>query len=101
MFDAMTQASTYDMKNPCFMTNCQGQIECPGIYQTDVLLSKAQAWIDTSVKAGKPFFAYINPTAPHNDNSGKGWAPPPPPTRHEHLYPGVSIACAVLTNRRE
>ena len=36
--------------------------------------------------AEKPFFMYVTPTAPHVDNSGKGWQPPPPAARHENLY---------------
>lgn len=46
-----------------------------------------------AVAQGKPFFAMVTPTAPHIDNSGRGWAPPYPATRHEGLFPGVRLPC--------
>jgi arylsulfatase A-like enzyme len=51
-----------------------------GAYSTDVLSVQTQEFIDASVGAGKPFFAYLAPKAPH----GPLVAAP----RHEHAYDG-------------
>jgi N-acetylglucosamine-6-sulfatase len=52
-----------------------------GAYSTDVLSAQTQEFIDASVDAGKPFFAYVAPKAPH----GPLVAAP----RHEHAYDGA------------
>src|SRR5215210_7828793 len=55
-------------------------------YKTDVLAREAEAFIDTSATAGKPFFAYVAPKAPHNE---EGQAAPVPAPRHQHDYDGL------------
>ena len=51
-----------------------------GDYSTDVLSVQTQEFIDASVRAGEPFFAYVAPKAPHG--------PLVPAPRHEHAYDG-------------
>lgn len=83
--DALT-LGTYELYNSCFSTDC-GDDECfPNQYQTDIITNKTVSNIRKAVAAKKPFFMYVTPTAPHVDNSGKGWQPPPPAARHANLY---------------
>src|SRR5215204_596809 len=49
-------------------------------YKTDVLSRKSNAFIRDSVSRGKPFFAYVAPTAPHD--------PSTPAPRDEHTFDG-------------
>jgi arylsulfatase A-like enzyme len=49
-------------------------------YSTDVLRSETQSFIGASVDAGKPFFAYVAPMAPHE--------PAIPAPRHENAFNG-------------
>ena len=49
-------------------------------YATDVLSRETQSFIDASVGAGKPFFAYVAPKPPHE--------PAVPAPRHEHAFDG-------------
>ena len=51
-----------------------------GDYSTNVLSVQTQEFIDASVGAGKPFFAYVAPKAPHVLLE--------PAPRHEHAYDG-------------
>jgi N-acetylglucosamine-6-sulfatase len=51
-----------------------------GDYSTDVLSVQTQEFIDASVGAGEPFFAYVAPKAPYD--------PLVPAPRHEHAYDG-------------
>ena len=51
-------------------------------YKTDVLSRKTNAFIISSVSEGKPFFAYVAPTAPHD--------PATPAPRDAHTFDGVS-----------
>ena len=51
-----------------------------GDYSTDVLSVQTQEFIDASVGAGEPFFAYVAPKAPHS--------PEEPAARHEPAYDG-------------
>jgi arylsulfatase A-like enzyme len=51
-----------------------------GDYFTDVLSEQTQTFIDDSHLAGKPFFAYVAPKAPH--------LPAIPAPRHEHAFDG-------------
>jgi N-acetylglucosamine-6-sulfatase len=65
--------------------NDQGTIKHFGTdandYQTDVLKRRASAFVGTSVTAGKPFFAYVAPKAPHD--------PAIPAPRDIHTFDGV------------
>ncbi len=49
-------------------------------YSTDVIRRQAREFIDASVAEGRPFFAYVAPTAPHG--------PPIPAPRHLHAFDG-------------
>jgi arylsulfatase A-like enzyme len=49
-------------------------------YNTDVISNEARSFIATSVRAGKPFFAYVSPKAPHDQLV--------PAPRDEHAYDG-------------
>jgi len=51
-----------------------------GDYSTDVLSVQTQEFIDASVGAGEPFFAYVAPKAPHGTHV--------PAPRHEHAFDG-------------
>jgi N-acetylglucosamine-6-sulfatase len=51
-------------------------------YKTNVLGRKTNAFIISSVSEGKPFFAYVAPTAPHD--------PSTPAPRDAHTFDGVS-----------
>src|SRR5215217_7712697 len=50
-------------------------------YKTDVLSRKTNRFISSSVSEGKPFFAYVAPTAPHD--------PSTPAPRYAHAFDGV------------
>ncbi len=50
-------------------------------YKTDVLRRKTEAFISASATAGKPFFAYVAPKAPHG--------PATPAPRDKHAYDGL------------
>ena len=50
-------------------------------YETDVLANQAKTFIGTSAEAGKPFFAYVAPYAPH--------LPATPAPRDLHTYDGL------------
>jgi arylsulfatase A-like enzyme len=54
-------------------------------YSTDVLRRETRAFIDASVAAGKPFFSYVAPSAPHTVSSHE---PPIPAPRHENAFDG-------------
>jgi N-acetylglucosamine-6-sulfatase len=51
-----------------------------------VLKRRAKAFVGTSVTAGKPFFAYVAPEAPHN---AEGQGAPVPAPRDRHAYDGL------------
>jgi N-acetylglucosamine-6-sulfatase len=53
----------------------------PQDYLTDVLAAKASAFIARSTAAGRPFFLYVAPYAPHK--------PATPAPRHQDLFPGA------------
>ena len=53
-------------------------------YATDVLSRETRAFIDSSVAARKPFFAYVAPKAPHE--------PATPAPRDEHTYDGLNAS---------
>ena len=53
-------------------------------YLTDVLRRRVKTFIGTSVAKGKPFFAYVAPTAPH--------APSIPAPRDQHTYDGIQAS---------
>ena len=50
-------------------------------YETDVIANRAKTFIGTSVRTGKPFFAYVAPKAPHD--------PYTPARRDEHTFDGI------------
>jgi N-acetylglucosamine-6-sulfatase len=50
-------------------------------YETDVIANRAKTFIGTSVRTGKPFFAYVAPKAPHD--------PSTPARRDEHTFDGI------------
>jgi N-acetylglucosamine-6-sulfatase len=52
-------------------------------YLTDVLNNETQEFIDASVAAGRPFFAYVAPLAPHG--------PADPAPRHLRAYDGERV----------
>jgi arylsulfatase len=53
-------------------------------YCTDVFMDQAGKWISAQAKAGKPFFAYITPNAPHGPLVSPG-------PKYDALYEGKSI----------
>ena len=62
-------------------------------YVTDVLSRETQSFIDASVRAGKPFFAYVAPKAPHE--------PATPAPRHaQRLQRREGSALALLQRER-
>jgi N-acetylglucosamine-6-sulfatase len=54
-------------------------------YSTDVLRRQTRTFIDASVAAGRPFFAYVAPSAPHDVGPRQ---PPTPAPRHENAFDG-------------
>lgn len=94
-FETFVRPSEYDLRNPCFLTNCLSELapDCPGRYQTLELADRTKAFLRRAVGAGKPFFTVVTPTAPHQDNSGRGFKPPVPEPKYADLYPGVSLVC--------
>lgn len=54
-----------------------GALERPAGYCTDIYFRAARDWIDAQATAGRPFFAYIAPNAPHTPlYVGETWAAP-------------------------
>jgi N-acetylglucosamine-6-sulfatase len=60
--------------------NMQHRGHSKNAYSTDVLSRRTQSFIATSVRAGKPFFAYVSPKAPHDQLV--------PAPRDAHTYDG-------------
>ena len=54
-------------------------------YSTDVFRRQTRTFIDASLAQGKPFFAYVAPSAPHDIGPHE---PPIPAPRHEHAFDG-------------
>lgn len=54
----------------------------PEDYLTDVLFSKAQAFIAEAINEGRPFFTYLTPVAPHNNAV--------PETAYETVYDKIA-----------
>jgi N-acetylglucosamine-6-sulfatase len=62
-------------------------------YKTDVQTRRARAFIGASVAQGKPFFAYVAPSAPH--------APATPAPRDLHTYDGLKAPRPPSFNERD
>ena len=62
-------------------------------YATDVLGRETRAFIDSSVNAHKPFFAYVAPKAPHE--------PATPAPRDLHTYDGLRAARTPSYNEKK
>ena len=54
-------------------------------YSTDVFRRQTRTFIDASLAASTPFFAYVAPSAPHDIGPHE---PPIPAPRHEHAFDG-------------
>ncbi|HEY3965995.1 MAG TPA: arylsulfatase, partial [Planctomycetaceae bacterium] len=67
--------------NPAILHN--GTFEKTVGFCTDVFFGQALQWIDARREAGKPFFAYITPNAPHS--------PYVCPDKYAHLYEGQGL----------
>jgi arylsulfatase A-like enzyme len=65
-------------------------------YETDVIANHAQNFIGTSVRTGKPFFAYVAPKAPHGQ---AGHATPAP--RDKHTFDGLKAPRAPSFNEQD
>jgi N-acetylglucosamine-6-sulfatase len=50
-------------------------------YETDVMANCTKTFIGTTARAGKPFFAYVAPKAPHD--------PATPAPRDKHKFDGI------------
>jgi N-acetylglucosamine-6-sulfatase len=61
-------------------------------YATDVLGRETKEFIDASVAARKPFFAYVAPKAPHE--------PSTPAPRDQHTYDGLKAARSPSFNEK-
>ena len=61
-------------------------------YETDVIANHAQNFIGTSVRTGKPFFAYVAPKAPHG--------PYTPARRDKHTFDGLKAPRAPSFNEK-
>ena len=61
-------------------------------YETDVIANRAKTFIGTSVRTGKPFFAYVAPKAPHD--------PYTPARRDEHTFDGIRAARSPSFNEK-
>ena len=62
-------------------------------YETDVIANRAKTFIGTSVRTGKPFFAYVAPKAPHD--------PYTPARRDEHTFDGIRAARSPSFNEKK
>jgi len=79
--------------DPAILHN--GKFEKTKGYCSDVFFARATAWIDEQRQAGRPFFAYITPNAPH--------APLDCPPEYEARYagkvpPNVAKFYGMITN---
>ncbi|PNW88048.1 hypothetical protein CHLRE_01g012100v5 [Chlamydomonas reinhardtii] len=98
VFDALT-TNAYNMTNSCFSRN-GGRSTCyPSDYQTDLIGVKAKNYISAAVRAKKPFFAYVTPTAPHRSSTNLvTWHPPTPASRHKDLYADENVTLPLGPN---
>jgi arylsulfatase A-like enzyme len=62
-------------------------------YETDVIANRAKTFIGTSVRTGKPFFAYVAPKAPHD--------PSTPARRDKHTFDGIRAARSPSFNEKK
>jgi N-acetylglucosamine-6-sulfatase len=67
-------------------------------YETDVIADHAKTFIGTSASAGVPFFAYVAPKAPHNE---EGQGKPVPAPRDRHVYDGLKAQRSPSFNERD
>ena len=67
-------------------------------YSTDVFRRQTRAFIDASVGAGKPFFAYVAPSAPHDVGPHE---PPTPAPRHENAFDGEQAPRLLSFNEKD
>ena len=102
--DFLLDPFTYEYTNATFQRNHDPPVSYEGQYSTDVLASKAYAFLDDAVKAGKPFMLTVAPVAPHSnvhiiDNNIHGnysgssaiQSPPVPAERHKHLFQNARV----------
>ena len=102
--DFLLDPFTYEYMNATFQRNHDPPVSYEGQYSTDVLASKAYAFLDDAVKARKPFMLTIAPVAPHSnvhiiDNNIHGnysgtsaiQSPPVPAKRHKHLFQNAKV----------
>jgi N-acetylglucosamine-6-sulfatase len=102
--DFLLDPFTYEYMNATFQRNHDPPVSYEGQYSTDVLASKAYAFLDDAVKARKPFMLTVAPVAPHSnvhiiDNNIHGnysgtsaiQSPPVPAHRHKHLFQDAKV----------
>jgi N-acetylglucosamine-6-sulfatase len=102
--DFLLDPFTYEYMNATFQRNHDPPVSYEGQYSTDVLASKAYAFLDDAVKAKKPFMLTVAPVAPHSnvhiiDNNIHGnysgtsaiQSPPVPAHRHKHLFQDAKV----------
>jgi N-acetylglucosamine-6-sulfatase len=90
--------------NATFQRNHDPPVSYEGQYSTDVLATKAYAFLDDAVKAQKPFMLTVAPVAPHSNvhiidknihgnYSGTSaiQSPPVPAKRHKHLFQNAHV----------
>lgn len=102
--DFLLDPFTYEYMNATFQRNRDPPVSYEGQYSTDVLASKAYAFLDDAVKELKPFMLTIAPVAPHSNvhildknihgnYSGASaiQSPPVPAERHKHLFQDARV----------
>jgi hypothetical protein len=89
--DFLLDPYTYQYYNSTFQRNKEPPILHPGEYQTDLIAEKAYGFLHDAIKAKKPFFLAVAPTAPHANVKDGVFTEPLPAKRHEHLFPHEKV----------
>ncbi|OAP61898.1 hypothetical protein AYL99_04101 [Fonsecaea erecta] len=93
--DFLLDPYTYEYYNATFQRNKDHPVSYQGEYSTDVIAKKAFGFLSDALRADRPFFLTIAPTAPHSnvhfnkDTAEQSMARPA--QRHSYLFPDARV----------
>lgn len=110
--DFLLDPYTYQYLNSTWQRNQDEPISYKNHYTTDVLIEKANGFLNDAVEAGSPFFLTIAPVAPHSNVEFNGnvldvnlaslkSTPPISAERHKNLFKDVKIPRTANFNPEE
>ena len=86
---------TYIYYNATMQRNKEAPQQYPGEYSTDVVASKATAFLEEAMGSSNPFFIAITPIGPHGQTTFTSnyavFDPPVPADRHKDMFPGLKV----------